>query len=70
MGLQVCSTLIATALLASAGLSAAAILRSKDGFWVLYDSKGAEPAYSIQTGWLTYHIGAADAAPISLQVAA
>jgi hypothetical protein len=45
---QVCSTFIALAMLASAGLSAAAILRSKDDFWVLFDTKGATPAYHIQ----------------------
>ena len=49
---QVCSAFIALAMLASTGLSAAAILRSKDDFWVLYDSKGATPAYRVQCACL------------------
>ncbi|KAK9903563.1 hypothetical protein WJX75_009000 [Coccomyxa subellipsoidea] len=58
----VLSTFIAICLLAVTGLSVAALIKGKDDFWTIYDSNGAKPAYRIQTGWLTYHVGGDNAA--------
>lgn len=49
------SSLVALCLLGITGLSATAILRSKEDYWTAFDSNGQKPAFKFQGGWLSYH---------------
>ena len=46
--LQVLSFLVSLCLLGIIGLSATAILRSKENYWTAFDSNGQNPAYTFQ----------------------
>lgn len=46
--LQILSFLVALCLLGITGLSATAILRSKEDYWTAFDSNGQKPAFKFQ----------------------
>jgi hypothetical protein len=46
--LQILSFLVALCLLGITGLSATAILRSKEDYWTAFDSNGQKPTFKFQ----------------------